>query len=803
MNTKIQLFSLSVSILVAGIVNTTYAADKIIYPLKEVSKLECRFQDFDTLSSSCKQELPILKTKDYKKYATKDDGYNDFTRFYTVLWGASYTYGWDIGNGWHEGIDIASAAWTPVYSIADGKVIVAKKDIAWGNVVSIEHTIDGKRIVSDYAHLSKIDVEEGESVDVGDKIGEVWSTGNSTWNHLHFQIDLDGAPFYPYYYSYTDCPYSYYEITENGVCFDTLEENTIDPLLFLETSGAALSQIQNLSKSSPTSSSSSTKTNTSWAKSSYTSIFDTYVYLDAGTIDDVKQVQQIYKDLGYYTGKITGNYADILDTILDYQLKTGVITDKSVDGAGYFWPKTRAQTQKDYIAYIVAGGTDNASIAIKETPKETISENKTEVVRETISKQTLMTREEIEKKERDDFLKAYSFDIFNSRELSSIPSNGSLPFTVTLRNKRGSGFDGSTPGNISFKYESDLIDVFPKEFFYFEDGQREIQIKGLKAGTTKLDILFGEEVVKTFRVTVGEGVQNTGITTGKIYMVPNSVVGEAKTGLVVFKDSFGDIMIGKQYEGTFKLESDGEILYCLKKWKVKDVQTVFKKKCEDSQYTSTLNFSYADTLAGLLIFDYKAISQTQTISLKDAPGTKNLSTRAVLTQEPVGLNKEYAYYEEILTTLREGITATGIQRWYFLEDRDLTEAEAYIWIQNTLSQMYFESRDTVLKTQILDTLTKIEEEKPNALKTLTRKEFLELASSYMELSPPWWPPKDYLDLDENEDQKASHFFDEENTWKDEFGKNYFRPNQKITRGEWAYLVALALRKSSEILLTRK
>lgn len=73
---------------------------------------------------------------------------------------------------------------------------------------------------------------------------------------------------------------------------------------------------------------------------------------------------------------------------------------------------------------------------MKETPKETLTENKTETVRESISKQTLMTREEIEKKERDDFLKAYSFDIFNSRELSAIPSNGSLPFTVTLRNKR-------------------------------------------------------------------------------------------------------------------------------------------------------------------------------------------------------------------------------------------------------------------------------------------------------------------------------------------------------------------------------
>jgi hypothetical protein len=73
--------------------------DDVIYPLKQISKLECRFEDFDTLSSNCKQTLPILKTKDYKKYISQNGGYNDFTRIYTVLWGSSYKYGWDVGNG--------------------------------------------------------------------------------------------------------------------------------------------------------------------------------------------------------------------------------------------------------------------------------------------------------------------------------------------------------------------------------------------------------------------------------------------------------------------------------------------------------------------------------------------------------------------------------------------------------------------------------------------------------------------------------------------------------------------------------
>jgi len=49
-----------------------YSSDKLIYPLKQISKLECRFNDFKDLKSNCIQSLPILHTKDYKKYSTKN-----------------------------------------------------------------------------------------------------------------------------------------------------------------------------------------------------------------------------------------------------------------------------------------------------------------------------------------------------------------------------------------------------------------------------------------------------------------------------------------------------------------------------------------------------------------------------------------------------------------------------------------------------------------------------------------------------------------------------------------------------------
>ena len=73
------LSELTLGIFILSIINPVPAlaaidnnSDKIIYPLKQISKLECRFNDFEDLNSSCKQVLPILKTTEYEKYASKD-----------------------------------------------------------------------------------------------------------------------------------------------------------------------------------------------------------------------------------------------------------------------------------------------------------------------------------------------------------------------------------------------------------------------------------------------------------------------------------------------------------------------------------------------------------------------------------------------------------------------------------------------------------------------------------------------------------------------------------------------------------
>lgn len=96
------------------------------------------------------------------------------------------------GERWgrmHNGIDFAAAAGTPIYAWKSGKITYCGWSGGYGNFVEISHS-DGTK--SRYAHLSGYNCSLGETVSIGDTIGYVGTTGNSTGNHLHFEIKING-----------------------------------------------------------------------------------------------------------------------------------------------------------------------------------------------------------------------------------------------------------------------------------------------------------------------------------------------------------------------------------------------------------------------------------------------------------------------------------------------------------------------------------------------------------------------------------------------------------------------------------
>ena len=93
----------------------------------------------------------------------------------------------------HGGIDIAAALGTPVLAAADGTVTAVNMNDprggGYGYYVKLDH---GGDIATLYGHCSVICVINGQKVSRGEMIARVGSTGNSTGDHLHFEIRING-----------------------------------------------------------------------------------------------------------------------------------------------------------------------------------------------------------------------------------------------------------------------------------------------------------------------------------------------------------------------------------------------------------------------------------------------------------------------------------------------------------------------------------------------------------------------------------------------------------------------------------
>ena len=108
-------------------------------------------------------------------------------------------YGWredpiKKNTRFHHGADFRGDRGTPIVAAGDGVVIYAKRRGGYGKVVFIDH---GGGVITRYAHMRRIQVQDGQPIVAGTRIGEMGSTGRTTGSHLHFEVRIDGRSVDP------------------------------------------------------------------------------------------------------------------------------------------------------------------------------------------------------------------------------------------------------------------------------------------------------------------------------------------------------------------------------------------------------------------------------------------------------------------------------------------------------------------------------------------------------------------------------------------------------------------------------
>ncbi|WP_337661266.1 M23 family metallopeptidase [Erythrobacter sp. Alg231-14] len=98
------------------------------------------------------------------------------------------------GGAMHSGIDFKGAYGSPIFAAATGEVSFAGWKSGYGKTVEITHA---NGIMTRYAHLSRIGVTAGQSIEGGATIGGLGSTGRSTGPHLHFEVRINGRAVNP------------------------------------------------------------------------------------------------------------------------------------------------------------------------------------------------------------------------------------------------------------------------------------------------------------------------------------------------------------------------------------------------------------------------------------------------------------------------------------------------------------------------------------------------------------------------------------------------------------------------------
>lgn len=166
---------------IVGVIGKEYFNDQVVVDTKGIRKpISQIFKEYLFGTDEAMQKA-IKEQKEWNEKKNKISGSN-FGSAFKLSFDFGKTY---KGGGVHKGIDFAAPNGTPIKAQVSGTVISAKSEGKYGNLVTIK---DDNGYYHLYGHMSAMLAKPGTKISAGSIIGKVGSTGNSTGNHVHYEV---------------------------------------------------------------------------------------------------------------------------------------------------------------------------------------------------------------------------------------------------------------------------------------------------------------------------------------------------------------------------------------------------------------------------------------------------------------------------------------------------------------------------------------------------------------------------------------------------------------------------------------
>ena len=208
--TTYQIFAITLDGENRGYTNTLEEAETVVNQIKKeynkdlelnigINKIYTESLDTQSIELATKSLEDKIDTKIKEKKSTV----NGIVLAYKPVTGGSISsrYGVSsrIRSSDHTGLDVAASSGTDIVAAASGEVTFSGWKGSYGYLVIISH---GNGVETWYGHCSKLYVSQGETVEGGETIALVGSTGNSTGPHLHLEVRINGTHVNPQNYLY-------------------------------------------------------------------------------------------------------------------------------------------------------------------------------------------------------------------------------------------------------------------------------------------------------------------------------------------------------------------------------------------------------------------------------------------------------------------------------------------------------------------------------------------------------------------------------------------------------------------------